>query len=223
MNSFFSYFSLSILTLLVSCSGYHFKNKVNPFLSYEIESVSIPMFINKSIIPNISGPMTASIANLLMDYSDLKIYSSKNVHADAILIGIIHSSDKMRKVYKNTSYQPTLGNIEDSIGERRAFYIPQITELKANLRILLIRNPYFDDDKAISEKTINLYNNDPKVIFDEIINLNTSITRAISPSIGPDSGGVTNFTKDKKAVNDAIIALVEGATNTFKQEIINAF
>jgi len=98
---------------LISCSGYHFKNKNNPFVAYEIESISIPMFVNWSIVPNVSGPMTSNFINMLMDYSGLTIYSHEKTSADAILVGIISSSDKTRQVYKNKSYQATVGTLNE--------------------------------------------------------------------------------------------------------------
>ena len=53
--------------------------------------------------------------------------------------------------------------------------------------------------------------------------MKTGISRVIAPNTGPDSGGVVNFTKGQKAVNDAILSLVTNAKDKFKQEFLDAF
>ena len=211
------------MLFLISCSGYHFKNKDNPFMAYEIESISIPMFVNWSIVPNVSGPMTGNFINLLMDYSGLTIYSKEQASADAILVGIISSKDKTRQVYKNKSYQDTVGNLNESIRDRRDFYIPQETEISLTLRVLLIKNPLPHEYAGMVNNDAENIPDKSRVIFDEKMELSSVITRSILPSGGVQSGGDVNFTKSKKAQNDAILSLVNTATEKFKKEIIDAF
>jgi len=211
------------MLFLISCSGYHFKNKDNPFMAYEIESISIPMFVNWSIVPNVSGPMTGNFINLLMDYSGLTIYSKEQASADAILVGIISSKDKTRQVYKNKSYQDTVGNLNESIRDRRDFYIPQETEISLTLRVLLIKNPLPHEYAGMVNNDVDNIPDKSRVIFDEKMELSSVITRSILPSGGVQSGGDVNFTKSKKAQNDAILSLVNTATEKFKKEIIDAF
>ena len=211
------------LLFLMSCSGYHFKNKNNPFVVYEIETISIPMFVNWSIVPNVSGPMTSNFINMLMDYSGLTIYSHEKTSADAILVGIISSNDKTRQVYKNKSYQATVGTLNKSIRDRRDFYIPQETEISLTLRVLLIKNPLPHEYNGIVKNDADFIPDKSRVIFDERMELRSTITRSILPSSGAQSGGDVNFTKSKKAQNDAVLALVSTATEKFKNEIIDAF
>jgi len=192
-------------------------------MAYEIESISIPMFVNWSIVPNVSGPMTSNFINMLMNYSGLTIYSHEKTSADAILVGIISSKDKTRQVYKNKSYQATDGNLHESIRDRRDFYIPQETEIALTLRVLLIKNPLPHEYNGMVKNDADYIPDKSRVIFDEKMELNSTITRSILPNSGGKSGGEVNFTKSKKAQNDAILSLVDTATEKFKKEIIDAF
>lgn len=212
-----------LLILAASCSRYHFKNNGNPFLPYDIKSISVPTFVNWSIVPNASGPMTSSFTNLLMDYAGLKVYSYENTKADAILVGIIQSKKRRREVFKNTSYQTTKGSLKDSIGERRDFYVPKKTEVYLTLRLLLIKDPTVKEYELARSKAPVFMRRNPKVIFDETIELSASISRSIQPASSPLLGGATNFTKSRKSLGDAVSLMARSATQTFKKEIIDAF
>ena len=90
----------------------------------------------------------------------------------------------------------------------------------------LIKIVDIGDEEAYIKVETNLGNYfypSSRVIFDEKMELNSTITRSILPNSGGKSGGEVNFTKSKKAQNDAILSLVYTATEKFKKEIIDAF
>src|SRR4051812_41704061 len=93
---------LIILPLAAGCSGYHFNTNNNPLIGYDIKTVSVPMFINRSVLPQLAAPMTREITLALNDYSGLKIFSGDNQNADAVLIGIIESMDHFNEVVTTT-------------------------------------------------------------------------------------------------------------------------
>jgi len=92
----------SFLSLLSSCAGYHFNTNNNPLIGYDIKTISVPMFVNRSTFPNLAGPMTKEIILALNDYSGLKVFSGNNDSADAVLIGIIESNDHFNEAVKTT-------------------------------------------------------------------------------------------------------------------------
>ncbi len=77
---------------LASCAGYRFQEKNNPFAQYGVKSISVPMFYNHSLFPNISAPMTKEVYQMLSSFSGLKL-SSGHEEADAVLVGIITSPE----------------------------------------------------------------------------------------------------------------------------------
>ena len=91
-----------ILVLLSSCSGYHFNTNNNPLIGYDIRTVAVPMFINRSVLPQLAAPMTKEIILALNDYSGLKVVSGDSENADAVLIGIIESKDHYNEVVSTT-------------------------------------------------------------------------------------------------------------------------
>ena len=122
------FFSLIVLLVtLSSCAGYHFNTTNNPLIGYDIRSVAVPMFVNRSVIPELAAPFTKEIIFALSDYSGIRVYSGDNDKADAVLIGIIESRDHYNSVVKTTQTLFTDKTIKSSIGERSPFYYPITT------------------------------------------------------------------------------------------------
>ena len=215
-------FCLFLLSL-TGCSGYHFVRKSNPFRVYDIESIAVPYFLNKSSLSGISGPMTREITSLLESYPDLRVYSGERRKVDGVLVGIIESRKRRREVTPNSSHQFTSGELKDSIGERRGFYITQRVQVNARLRLVLIRNPTPEDIEIITSDAGRFIKGHPKVIFDETISVQTDINHVISENLSLDSGGVVNFTKNRKSMEVGMQQLAIQARNNLKQEILDAF
>ena len=94
-------FFLLTICVLSSCSGYRFRNQRNPLIDDGIRSVSIPMFVNKSSIPNVSPLFTSAISNSLASNTNIKIYMGDHREADAVLIGIISTPKRVNEIYDN--------------------------------------------------------------------------------------------------------------------------
>ena len=129
---------LCSLFFLGSCTGYQFRQVQNPFYHFGIKSLSVPMFVNKSAIPNISNPFTREIFLLLSHYSGLEVYSGLKKDKDAVLIGIISSGPKVSDVFSQSGR--TFLSKETFPG-RSPFYVTSNTNYKLNLRIVIIKKP----------------------------------------------------------------------------------
>ncbi|ATH08849.1 hypothetical protein BIY24_13095 [Halobacteriovorax marinus] len=211
-------FTLLALFLLSSCAGYQFRYQNNPFAAYGINSIAIPNFLNKSLVPNASTPFTESISSVLSQNTTLKIHSGNSTRADATLIGIISSLDR------KSSFNQTTGRtlIEDR-GGRRDFYAPNQTSYKMTLNIILIKKPTQLDLQLINKDFLPYLDKHPKVVFSKVINLSTSYTRFLSLSSGPDGAGVTNATQNREIFNKSVESLASSAGSTFRETVLNAF
>jgi hypothetical protein len=211
-----------ILFLFVSCAGYHLRQNENPFYDYNVRSIAVPMFINQTPMANITGPMTERLTNVLLDYRGLKVYPGES-QADAVLVGIITSNEHQHQLLQNTSRTFTSGGLEDTVKPRRPFYVPSTIAYVIKLRLVLIKNPTaqeIDLLKSAEGMTVS----DARIIFDQELNLSGSYALKINDTVnGPDSGGPTNFTRNKRAFDKSIQGLADSAAENFRQLVMNVF
>lgn len=211
------------MATLASCAGYHFNSNNNPLLSYDIKSIAVPMFINRSTIPELAAPMTREITFALNDYSGIKVFSGDYDNADAILIGIIDSSDHYNEVVKTNNQLFTDNTVKTSVGSRAPFYYPVETSYEFSLKIILIKQPSKEELELLTTDLGQFMKANPKVVLMDTLPLSGSFTRVVGENIDSTSPGKTNFVKNKgifeKSINDTAI----GAAKTFKQVVLNAF
>lgn len=201
-----------------SCAGYRFQEKNNPFAQYGVESISVPMFYNHSNHANISPVMTKEIFQMLSGFNDLKIISGHE-RADAVLIGIVSSPEKVKVSRPGKNFRSAKAAAGDAIGdEREDFYIPSSTDMRASLRLILIKNP--------SEKEIELLRTSlgkfalgPRVIVNENIRLRDSFTRELYSSNGVD----VIDTQNRSAMRNTMQEMAQKAAQNFKDMILYAF
>lgn len=208
---------------LTSCSGYRVTNNENPLLIYGIRRLAIPVFINQSAISKVSGPITTEIKSLMMSYSGLQIDSEYTSASDAVLLGIIESPQHKSDTVRVTATKFTTGELAKSIGPRNEFYIPSRSQIDLRLRLVLIKKPSVFDMSLAQGEMGNLLGKHPRVVFQETLDLSTGFSREISDNLSPDSGGVVNFTKNKKAQEDSIKTTAKSVANTFKEVVLDAF
>ena len=214
---------LVLLTTLASCAGYHFNTNNNPLISYDIRSISVPMFINRSAIPELAAPMTREITFALNDYPGIRVFSGNEKSADAVLIGIIESLDHYNEVVKTNNQLFTDNTVKDSIGLRAPFYYPVESSYEFSLQIILIKNPTQEELDLLTTDLGQFMKANPKVVLMDRLSLSGSFTRVVGETTGDASPGKTNFVKNKgifeKSVNETAIS----AARTFKQVVLNAF
>lgn len=181
------------------------------------------MFVNQTILPGASGPMTREVIRMLSQYPGIKVYAGENRKADAVLVGTLTSATRQSVFFKTTSKKFTTGDLKESIGGRKEFYVPSGTSYSMSLNLVLIKDPSIQDRKLIESDLKKYLNRHPKVIFTESIGLSTSFTRTVDSNLSPDDGGVVNYTKNIGLLSKSLDDLSKSAAGTFKEMILNAF
>ncbi len=218
------FFSILVfMVTLASCAGYHFNSNTNPLVSYDISSVAVPMFINRSNIPELAAPMTREITFALNDYSGIKVYSGDNDKADAVLIGIINSRDHYNEVVQTKNQLFTDSTVKTSVGARAPFYYPVENSYEFTLQVILIKRPSKEEIELLTTDLGQFMKANPKVVLVDTLPLTGSFTKVVGENLDSNSPGKTNFVKNKgifeKSINDTAIS----AAKTFKQVVLNAF
>lgn len=213
---------LFIFFSLVSCSGYHFKRTDNPLAAYEIHSVAVPMFLNRSSIADVAAYLNKEIILSLSSYKGLKVYTGENDNADAVLVGIVSSPDHLASVYKSdTTF--TDGSLKDSVNGRNSFYVPSTTSYTMSLQLVLIRRPT-KEDRAMIESNLGPYlNAHPRVVLNEGLALSGSFTREVAGTVTPDDAGTVNYSKNRALMDRSLQNMAKDAARTFEQEVLDAF
>ncbi len=213
---------LFMLFSLMACSGYHFKRTDNPFAAYEIHSVSIPMFLNRSSVADAAAYLNKEIVLSLSSYKGLKVYTGENDNADAVLVGIVSSPDHVTSVYKSdTTF--TDGSLKDSVQGRNSFYVPSNTSYSLTMQLVLIRRPT-KEDRIMIESSLGPYlNAHPRVVLNEGLSLSGSYTREVAATVKPDDAGTVNFSKNRALMDKSLQNMAKDAARTFEQEVLDAF
>lgn len=218
---FFSIFVM--LMILSSCAGYHFNTNNNPLIGYDIRSVAVPMFINRSAIPELAAPMTKEIIFALNDYSGLRVFSGDSEAADAVLIGVVESRDHYNEVVKTSQTLFTDDTIKSSVGNRGPFYYPVQTTYEFSLKVILIKRPSKEEIQLLTTDMGQFMKVNPKVVLMDTINLTGSFSRVVGETTSPNAVGKTNFVKNKGIFEKSLQDTAVSAAKTFKQVVLNAF
>ncbi|MCY4524835.1 MAG: hypothetical protein OXB84_08855 [Halobacteriovoraceae bacterium] len=196
----------------------------NPFARNGIKSLSIPLFINQSIIPGMAGPLTRELFLLLSHFPDLQVYQGEDKSADGVLLGIISSEDLRHKTFIPSQHQFTESSeIVQSIGNRNPFFIPTRVDYQLSLRLVLIKRPSEMDMAFLKTKLSTRTPRHPAVVFDRTLNLSGGYVQTIDDNTGPDRGGPVNFTKNQGNFRKSVEDLAKSAAENFKQEILDVF
>jgi len=222
--NFKSVFIFTFITfLLSSCAGYHVNSYNNPLLGYDIKSISVPMFVNRTNIVGLSAPMTKEIVLSLQEYSGLKVIGGENDNTDAVLLGIIEAPQHINQTFKSSEPVFTEGDIKNSIGERAPFYYPTKTNYQFSVRFIFIKRPSKEEIELLTSdigKSIKLH---PKIVLEETLNFSGSFSRAVNKNINPGDPGEVNFVKNRGILEKSIFEISKEAANTFKQVVLNVF
>ena len=215
---------MCLVFTLTSCAGYRVRKVENPFKIYGVESLAVPMFINRSAFPLVAGQMTQEIRLMLNQFPDLKLLSGEGGdRADAVLVGIIDSPKSLRDAIKTTGTTFTTGDLKESIGDRPAFNLPTRGEIRLSVTYVLIKRPSQEDLELLESEMRPYLINHPKVLFTEVMSLDSSFSRAIESNLGPDDGGVVNATRNKKLIELKIKQMAQSASLQFERVVLNAF
>ncbi|MGZ3787590.1 MAG: hypothetical protein ACXVLQ_03665 [Bacteriovorax sp.] len=225
MRFFYLFPMIFALILLGGCAGYHFNTNNNPLIGYDIKTISVPMFVNRSVIPQLAAPMTKEITLALNDYSGLKVVSSDAENADAVLIGIIESKDHYNDVVTTTQslFTDNDKDVQKSIGGRSPFYYPIQTTYNFSLRLILIKRPSKEELELLTSELGAMVKIHPKIVLTDSINLNGNFYRVASPTSTALAPGEVNFVKNRGIFEKSLQDTCYQAAQTFKQVVLNAF
>lgn len=210
---------LILFSLLLSCAGYKFRDKENPFMQFGIRSISVPMFYNHSSFANVEGVFTKEIFNTMLDYKGLTIKSGQK-NTDAVLIGIVESATRRKDSVTPNIYSSVKNVYGGDVfkGKRDDLYISSQNQINLRLRIIVIKQPTKEEiiflSTKIGEKALG-----SKIIFNETIALTTTqslkqLTGESIKVIGTQNRGI-----ERKSIN----TLAENAASSFKDMILYAF
>lgn len=221
---FFYHFLMTLVTiLLTACSGYHFNTVNNPLIGYDIKSIAVPMFVNRSVIPELAAPMTKEITQVLNEYSGLKVISGDSESADAVLIGIIESKNYYKDAVTTTQTAFTSGELQNSIGRRTPFYYPSQTTYNFSLRFVIIKRPSKEEIELLTSDLGAMIKTYPKVVLQDSIGISGALSRVVNPTSTANTPGEVNFVKNKGAFLKSLQDTCYQAAQTFKQVVLNAF
>lgn len=229
ITSFRLPFLLILFLTLIGCSGHRFKNFQNPLAQYNINSLSVPMFLNRSSRPDLSGPFTKEVILMLSQFPGLQVYSGDWKKTDAILLGILDSNETVRKTVTNSSDQYYIQHdyYPADIGERRDFYLPRKNIITLNLTLIMVKNPTHREIEQILDENGNYTSIKSKILFEEIIPLSGTISRVLQTGYSRNYPGerkaLTNYTKSRGNEVTLVGEMAQNAAQTFKETILYAF
>ncbi len=214
---------LFILVFLNSCAGYHFNSNNNPLISYDIKSIAVPMFINRSVFSQVTAPMTKEVVLVLNDYPGLRVYSGNSDEADAVLIGIIESADHTKEVIKTTQSLFTDETLKTSIGNRPGFYYPIQSKFDFKVRFILIKRPSKEEIELFSGDLGKMVKLHPKIVLQDQIDVTGTFNRVVSSNADSGKPSAVNFTKNQGILEKSLQDACYQAAQNFKQVVLNAF
>jgi hypothetical protein len=211
--------TMTQLTLLQGCAGYRYQEKNNPFAQYGVKSLRVPLFYNHSNLANTSSVFTREIYDLLSEFKGLSVQGSKG-KADATLIGIVESSQRLNETITNRGLRVAKSVASSNIGNSRGdFYVPSASNVQLILRIIVIKNPSENEIKLLRSEFGKNVPVSSKVIFNEQIRVSASYNREYFDG---DAGAV-HATLNRGAVHNSLDAMAKNAASAFRDMILYAF
>lgn len=210
---------LLVLLVATSCAGYSMQSRTNPFSQYGIRTIHIPMFYNQSSLANVGSVFTKEVTKVLSGFKNLKLSQGYN-NSDAVLIGIVTSSKKLREAVRTKSSNRVVNIFgEDAIGDKRQdFQIPSRNSIDLALRIIVIKHPSESEIKFLQSSLGQKVKNS-KIIFNEVISATEDYTLK---ELEPESIQVLG-SQNMGLQREAKKALAVKVSRSFKDMILYAF
>ena len=209
---------------LISCSGYRLAQQDNPLAQYGINSVSLPMFFNYSNQTDIAGHFTKETYKLLSGYRGLKIKNGYQESADAILIGIIKTPEKISYTTQPNNLRVAQNRAANAIGSKRQnFYIPGTTIISLSLHIILIKKPTEQELMLLKSGIGDQIKASSRIIFNEIVPLQGQYAREVFDNSAISDAVSVTATQNAGIQRKVIRNLSEQAATSVRDLILYAF
>ncbi len=215
------FITILAIFFLVSCAGYRFRRPDNPLTIYGIHSVTVPMFINRSSFPDVSGAFSREIMLVLREFPGLKVYTGNDENADAVLLGIISSADiraENEKVAARVLVSKNAG-----LGTRKEMYLPSQTTINLSLRLILIKHPTIGEIQTLTSSIGENLSEHPKIVFNDSIPLTSSYEKKLETTTNVDDSGLVNFTRNTGLQRTLIDNMALSAAAFFKEVMLYGF
>ncbi|MBY0517417.1 MAG: hypothetical protein K2P81_10935 [Bacteriovoracaceae bacterium] len=197
------------LVILSSCTGYRYSQTSNPFQQYGVDSLAIPMFYNFSSLPEVSTSFTHETYKLLAGFTGLKLKSGWDMSADAVLIGIVRSQEKMNEVLSTDALRSAQGASPNAVGSSRPdFYVAGTTRVNLILQVVVVKRPTPEEIELLRSNLGSKIPAQGKILFNESFPISESYNREIYDNeavsvVGTQNAGVLRRTKDTMAMRAA--------------------
>lgn len=218
---------LPIIFALCSCSGYRVRYHKNPFLSYGIKTIAVPMFTNQTIFPDVVGPFTQHVSLQLASLANIRVIPGESKNADAVLVGIVRSPSKRREAVIPQTREEISG-VE--LGQRKSLFLPSRIRIPLEVKLILIKNPSPEQLIAAQGPVMNYMVKDPKVIFATSFMANiqynlplSADTRNYSDEIYDDLGRVVNFSRAHGSFYKELEGEARSVADSFRRTVLYAF
>lgn len=209
-----------MLLLATACSGYRFTQQENPLSQYGIRSLSVPMFYNYSNLGEVSSDFTRETYRLLMNFGGLKLRSGYDSKADAVLIGIIKSPEKLVDTLRPEG-SPII--VQDktpkAVGSRQKFSVPAASSVNLYLHVIVIKKPTEEELALLKSGIGEQIKPNSRVIFNEILPVRSTFTRELLDENGVDVISTQNAGIQRKVVDN----MAEQAAISIRDMILYAF
>ncbi len=145
-------------------------------------------------MPEVHADFTRETYRMLTAFSGLRLNNGYNKNADALMIGIIKTPEKVADTVKPTSLRVAQLKAPNAIGnDRQKFYIPATSDVQVYLHVIVIKKPTEEELALLKSGIGDQIKSTSKVIFNELIPLRMNYTREVLDTT--DSGAVTNGTQ----------------------------
>ncbi len=206
--------------LLFGCSGYRFSQQENPLSQYGIQTLAVPMFYNYSNLSELHTDFTRETYRLLTGFSGLRLINGYSPDADALLIGIIKTPEKLMETVRASNLRLAQDKSKNSIGDKREnFYIPGTSDVQLYLQVIVIKRPTEEELALLRSGIGDKIKGNSKIIFNEYLPLRTVYTREVLDDAGTQVVGTQNAGVQRKVLKNLA---VDAAVN-IRDMILYAF
>ena len=178
------------------------------------------MFYNYSNVTEVHADFTRETYRLLTGFSGLKLINGYKKNADAVLIGIIKSPEKVAETIRPSNLRVAQEKAKEAIGSQREnFYIPGTSDVHLYLQVIVIKKPTEEELALLKSGIGDQIKSTSKVIFNELIPLRIQYTREILDGAGVQVNSTQNIGVQRKILKN----LSERAANSIRDMILYAF
>jgi len=196
-------------------------NRSNPFEARQIKKIAVPVFINRSIFPQVEGKITQQVRQVLKKYDGLTLTTSDAGNSsDAVLVGIIESPVLARNTKTLSNYY----NINTQEGaNRRSLVLPRRSQYNLTVRFILIYRPTEEELDLVKGDLAKHLVSNGKILFNYSLNGSGAYDLSLGNNVGPNGIGAANATNNLAKYHLSVDTLAVSIAGLFEQTIINVF